>query len=606
LQTLALALCTSLTDVGLAAIAGAGCAQTLTSLDLDGCCAISDTGLSWIAKGCPWIEHLNLGGRLHSNGFGANRSPDQISIVGLLCVAAGCPRLLSIDIRRRVTCQTTDEASAALIAGCPRLHPDMILTEHFRGLVPAKADRFLAAVIRSHGHELATLSLADCTAVTAVGLRALASGCTGLVSLNLSQIGWLTDDDVAVIAGLPQLQSLALGCAGSSLTDLALSHLQSSKHAEMRAPSRQLRSISIAQCVEMTDAGLVAFVGRCGPDLEAFDVAGCTRLTDDTVRALVNARHSLPNLARVNLGWCPAISNTAVAEMVAAYPCLTDLDIESGVARGGWAAGCKLKGASPRSDISDDDVLAAIAAGLPLVRSLRLSFRADLTDTGVLAVARGCLRLTSLDLHKCLRVTDSALAQLVEGCPRLLPSMVVTAAKGDLFLAAVARTHPTLRTLGGWTAFGWNVGGGNSYTTGSGDKPAARFTTAGLVAVARGCSKLPATELVMAYAAAADHRPIVERVLRAHQVLPAGVPGCRISSGGPVLFKRLATRGARRSGVGGVAAEPTKAELAEEQARFAALDAKREAALDCMVLVEFAEFCKAAGLGVPADHFGFY
>ena len=65
----------------------------------------------------------------------------------------------------------------------------------------------------------------------------------------------------------------------------------------------------------------------------------------------------------------------------------------------------------------------------------------------VQAVARGHPKLKQLDLRESVDVTDESLAMLAEGCPQLHPDRLLCMKKGDAYLEAVAKAFPTLKKI---------------------------------------------------------------------------------------------------------------------------------------------------------------
>ena len=63
------------------------------------------------------------------------------------------------------------------------------------------------------------------------------------------------------------------------------------------------------------------------------------------------------------------------------------------------------------------------------------------------AVARGRPKLKKLDLRESADVTDESLVMLVEGCPQLHPDRLLCMKKGDAYLEAVAKAFPTLKKI---------------------------------------------------------------------------------------------------------------------------------------------------------------
>ena len=85
----------------------AAACPAITTLDLSGCCQLTDEELASLAAGCPAITTLDLSGCY------------QLTDVGLERLAAGCPAITTLCLSG---ChQLTDAGLASLAAGCPAI-----------------------------------------------------------------------------------------------------------------------------------------------------------------------------------------------------------------------------------------------------------------------------------------------------------------------------------------------------------------------------------------------------------------------------------------------------------------------------------------------------
>ena len=136
LASIDLSLCTSISDIGVSALAE-GCHQ-LTSIDLYSCHRISDIGLSALAEGCHHLTSIYL------------YNCRSISDIGVSALAEGCHHLTFIRLYR---ChRITDIGVSALAEGC---------------------------------HQLRSINLNGCNNISDIGVSALTEGCHQLTSIGL-------------------------------------------------------------------------------------------------------------------------------------------------------------------------------------------------------------------------------------------------------------------------------------------------------------------------------------------------------------------------------------------------------------------------------------
>jgi hypothetical protein len=199
----------------------------------------------------------------------------------------------------------------------------MQLTDLSR-LEVAKLDNCHAIVGRgllafSMSHRLHTLSLANCRRLTDEGVinishlgslealvldgcrcltdRALAaiSGLYELRKLDLSQCDLITDVGLECLESIEALEELSLGWC-RSLTNQGIDHLTAQP-----GRSVMLRILRLARC-SINDEG-VEHLGRLSA-LEELDLNGCSNIGSS---ALGSTLERLPNLATLDVSYCPAI-----------------------------------------------------------------------------------------------------------------------------------------------------------------------------------------------------------------------------------------------------------------------------------------------------------
>jgi hypothetical protein len=139
--------------------------------------------------------------------------------------------------------------------------------------------------------------------------------------------------------------------------------------------------IRVAGAAELTSISFVGF--NSVVDVDVGYLADCYQQT----------------LRRVELSWCPA---------------LTDAGLTSLVERCGPAD--RLRDVSFAGTCVTDVGAAALAAGCPRIRRVDLSHCRSITDRGVRALAVGCRRLERVSFAGCGHVSDAGLEALIRNC----------------------------------------------------------------------------------------------------------------------------------------------------------------------------------------------
>ena len=98
-------------------------------------------------------------------------------------------------------------------------------------------------------------------------------------------------------SSLESLEVLSLRGCCEWVTDDCLSHL---------SVSGKIKSVALFRCWRLTDAGLSSFMKRNGGTLRFLELAGCTKITDDTLRSI---NRFCPRLQYLDLTRCPLITD---------------------------------------------------------------------------------------------------------------------------------------------------------------------------------------------------------------------------------------------------------------------------------------------------------
>eukprot|EP00899_Mesostigma_viride_P024747 jgi/Mesvir1/5457/Mv15512-RA.1 len=200
--------------------------------------------------------------------------------------------------------------------------------------------------------------------------------------------------------------------------------------ADVPLPDRvRLRGLCRA-FASSVDASLQAVERICGDDLLGLDE--CGRSNGDVLRWLASKCPNLLVLERPEFDkqpwWKLPIADVAVTHLAAQCRQLHTLKVP-------W---CKGVG---------DTALRAVAANCSQLRHLDIGGCKLVTCDGVSAIAAGCRQLEHLDLFSVKRVTDGSALALAAHCPRLQYLNVYGTKVGSAGIIAIARACPGLRTL---------------------------------------------------------------------------------------------------------------------------------------------------------------
>lgn len=380
------------------------------------------------------------------------------------------------------------------------------------------SDENLEEIARGYCGRLRHLDLSMCKAITEAGMQRLQGHCLELREINVTNCTGLSDEALAHVAGLTNLEVLnlascrditdaglhhiAIGCrslknlslrwcaaiSGRGISDVAL-HCTNLESLDLSYVSQvtadgiadvaklpRLDTLVLHKCDSLDDAAAACLCDI--PTLQVLDISACQSVTDAGVAALTMGATSLLHL---NIGNCPQISDEALRSL-AKFPSLRLLKLD----------GCPLS----------EDGLASLGAGpghgelveLSLFRSL------GVTDGGLVSLISCCSKLNVLDLTCCRDITDAALHAIAAHC-RDLRSLKMEGCKKitDRGLSLVTRACAQLDELD-LTDCNITDAGLSSIASCTGLRSlklgfCGEVTNAGIAAIGLGCTNLKDADL---------------------------------------------------------------------------------------------------------------
>ncbi|XP_004498740.1 EIN3-binding F-box protein 1 [Cicer arietinum] len=283
--------------------------------------------------------------------------------------------------------------------------------------------------------------------VTALGLKAVASGCPSLKALSLWNVSSVGDEGLIEIAsGCQQLEKLDL-CKCPAISDKAL--IAVAKNCP------NLTELSLESCSNIHNEGLQA-IGKCCPNLKSMSIKDCAGVGDQGIAGLFSST-SLA-LTKVKLQ-ALTISDLSLAVIGHYGKTVTDLVLNflpNVSERGFWVMGNgnglhKLKSLTIASCRGVTDVgLEAIGKGCPNLKSVQLLKCAFLSNNGLISFTKAASSLESLQLEECHRITQFGFFGVLFNCGAKLKAISLASCYGikdlDLELSPVSPCE-SLRSL---------------------------------------------------------------------------------------------------------------------------------------------------------------
>src|SRR6218665_225707 len=250
-----------------------------------------------------------------------------------------------------------------------------------------------------------------------------------------------------IVDGIPTLESLSLsGCY--NLTDSVLGNALSQE-----LPS--LTTLNLSLCKQITDSTLSRIASNL-KYLESLDVGGCSNVSDNGILLIACG---LKKLKILNLRSLRGISNKAVEHMtgistmsVQGMPHLERLSLQdcqqlsdnSLKHIGEKMSNLKVLNLSFCTTITDAGL--RFLAKMPALQELNLRVCGNISDVGIGYLSAGNLRLTSLDVSFCERVTNQSLIHISQGMFHLKSLSLGSCPIADDGLRSLAEAISNLRS----------------------------------------------------------------------------------------------------------------------------------------------------------------
>ncbi|XP_074284024.1 F-box/LRR-repeat protein 12 [Silene latifolia] len=273
LKSLSLSGCTELLDSGLKALENYGC--TLRALHLDCCFKITDSGLSFVAIGCPSLTFISL--------YRCN-----ISDTGLETLAKSCLCLEVINLS--YCCLITDQGIETVVQNCFKLHAIRI----------SNCEGLTGVGFQGCSQTLAYMEAESCK-LEPVGISSIVSG-GGLKYLNLANLSWSIHGDGLALIGAGWGKRLQV------LNTRLCRTLRDESVAAIAKGCPSLVEWNLALCHEIKVDGWESIALNCH-NLEKLHVNRCRNLCDRGLQALENGCNKLSILY---MNGCPRVSAFAV------------------------------------------------------------------------------------------------------------------------------------------------------------------------------------------------------------------------------------------------------------------------------------------------------
>lgn len=359
--------------------------NSIRSLDLTRCSLISDQGLLRMHYALPRLERLSL------------EDLSLLTDAGLQVIALHCSKIAHLNING---CHLITVVPVLQIARANRflthLHlSKLLLTDD--GLVD------LSSVLQAQRSNLIELDLSHCSAITDIGIAAIADACSSIRVLRLAGLHRVSFRSV---------QLLTTRCWDLQLLDLQDVFLTSDKAmiyeaaCDGRAAANErmlvaMKSLTLTDCLALTDRGMRGLAERCR-ELEMLKLKGCSKLTDlslthfaDETLCSLSKFALAATLVSLDLSYCTLLTARGLQSLLCKCQSLHELNLSGLV------------------NTVDDQCVRMIGHSCSTIQTLRLRQCLQLTDLAVCHIAEA-LWIEDLDLSGCHRISDRGVEVLAE------------------------------------------------------------------------------------------------------------------------------------------------------------------------------------------------
>eukprot|EP01080_Neovahlkampfia_damariscottae_P004762 gene4762-8344_t len=223
---------------------------------------------------------------------------------------------------------------------------------------------------------LKSLNVTGCHSLTEKGVNYMTYICQNLEHLNLKGCNKINDKACSFLSEFNNLESLNLtGC--TRITDEGIEFLSKMK-------SKNLQSLDLTFCHQITDEGLKHL--STIKSLTSLDLTCCRKITPKGLQYLID---DCLNLISLNLTGCDQIFLSQLKMKK------NDSKIEKL-----QLMGCKS---------TSDECMRKLSLWAPNLSDLNIAYSDHVTDIGVDLIITNCSNIKSLNIKRCVKITDKTL-----------------------------------------------------------------------------------------------------------------------------------------------------------------------------------------------------
>jgi hypothetical protein len=267
----------------------------VTTLEIVGAKAVTEYGITVVARKNPGLKHLNISGCI------------QIGDVGLREIGMNCTQLLSLNISG---CHHIQGMGLIAIAECCKFLTKLDISKM------SNLESYAISKLFYNCKLLEELNFANMNIIGDQEIITLAQNCPNIVYFNAPECTFISDASTQLLAKMcPDLDYVDLSrtSMSSRITDLTLLGFGQS--------SLSLRILKLKGCEHITDVGLMWLAEGCKV-LEELDINNCIKISDAGIRSLAN--HCLA-LTSLDITGAKLVSDVGVANISNGCPLLKRL-----------------------------------------------------------------------------------------------------------------------------------------------------------------------------------------------------------------------------------------------------------------------------------------
>ncbi|KAL0221111.1 hypothetical protein RCL1_000965 [Eukaryota sp. TZLM3-RCL] len=343
----------------------------------------------WATFGPQWSSHHQTS--LYSEMTTQKTRLDPCSLLPLISHNLSIRRLFSLSLISRYTANVVHSTLSSLdtlhLESC---YPDAVFAfaelcphvKHYYAPSRGISDRHLIFLLH-HCQSIITLRIPNSQKLTFASLMAFKQYPSYLKLLDLSHCNRLTDSSIQLLAScdaLRDLQTIMLtGCV--SIGNAGLSYLAEN--------CNDIRNVDFREMSGIDDSALEMVAHGC-PQLRKCCISNCTRVTTEGIKTLGVVCEYLKSL---DISGLTGITDEGFTKLVVSTPELSVISCS------------RCTSLTPIS-------LIELARHCRQLRSLDVSYVTEVDDSVVIELSINCPLLSHLDLYGCLNVTDESIIEL--------------------------------------------------------------------------------------------------------------------------------------------------------------------------------------------------